>query len=346
MENSASISSSFYTKNRLAIHVSAWLAYYIFWVAISGGPSVSNLFINVIFLVAQIAAVYATTSFLMPKLLYKKRFIIFIFLMVLSVFVCAALLLGGLRLYQEVSGNMFGDFFTFPNFLGPTLGSVGTSLVVGLVAKLIKDNYHNERKAKALETENLQQEIKFLKSQLDPHFLFNALNNIYWQIKKDPTAAADSLAKFSDMLRYQLYDCNTEKISLQQEVDYLINYLDVAKLGYDDEVEIRMNISDQINGEMISPLLLIPFAENAIKHLGTVDQDCYIDFDLSLEQGKLSYSVSNTKSNETTSTDELRSSGIGLENIKRRLNLLYPEQHSIQIQEGEHNYEAKLELTL
>jgi len=344
--SNTSLQSSFYHRNRLWIHIGIWLVYLVFWIIISGGFTAENIIVNLIFLFPQMAVVYTNTSLLMPRLLYKKRIVGFILLMFLSCFVFAATLYGGLWLFQIISGETMGEFFTFPNYLGPTLGSVFTSLTIGLIAKLIKDNYFTEKRAKELETEKLHQEIKFLKSQLDPHFLFNALNNIYWQIKKDPNAAADSLAKFSDMLRYQLYDCNTDKISLQQEVDYLINYIDVAKLGYDEEVEIRLNISDQINGQMISPLLLIPFAENAIKHLGTSNKDCYIDIDLNVQDDSLSYSVKNSKAGETPSTEELRSSGIGLNNVQRRLNLLYPKAHELSIKDNADSYEAKLELDL
>jgi len=346
MNRNTAIELSFYERHRLTIHVVAWSAYFLLWFIVGGELTIHNFLINSIFLIAQMGMVYSCTAWLMPKLLYKKRLISFIVLLILSFFFFSALLYFGLFLYQQATGIEMGKFFVFPNYMGPTLGSVSTSLTIGLVSKLVKDNLLNQRRAQNLEKENLQQEIKFLKSQLDPHFLFNALNNIYWQIKKDPNAAADSLAKFSDMLRYQMYDCNTEKISLQQEVDYLINYIDVAKLGYDEEVEVRLNISEQINGQMISPLLLIPFAENAIKHLGTVKDECYIDIDLNVQNDSLVYAVKNSKDQESPSTEELRSSGIGLSNVQRRLNLLYPEKHNLSIKDAADNYEAKLELDL
>jgi len=300
----------------------------------------------VIFLVAQIGVVYTCTAWLMPKFLYQKRILVFILLLLLSILFFAFLLWGGLKVYVAITQVDFGQFFNYPQVLGPTLGSVSTSLLSAFIAKLVKDNYHNSRRTQQLEKENLEQEVKFLKSQLDPHFLFNALNNIYWQIKKEPKAAADSLAKFSDMLRYQLYDGNEDKISLQQEVDYLKNYIEVAKLGYDEAAEINLKVSDQLNGQMISPLMLIPFAENSLKHLGGKDRKSFVDISLEIDKGELSYSVRNSKSSEKIKEDSLRQSGIGLKNLTRRLNLLYPGKHIIEINDGKDVYEANLKMKL
>jgi len=172
------------------------------------------------------------------------------------------------------------------------------------------------------------------------------LNNIYWQIKKEPDAAADSLAKFSDMLRYQLYECNADKMSLQKEVDYLHNYLEVAKLSYGKEVDVKINIDNKLNGQQISPLLLIPFAENAIKHLGKSDKGLYINVDLKIDQEKLDYVVKNSKAETIKTKEELRSSGIGMKNIERRLKLLYPDKHNLKIQNGEEEYVAHLQVEL
>jgi len=344
--NSTFADNNFYIRNRTSIHVLSWLLYYLFWVSISGGISLKNLLINSIFLSAQIGAVYTCTAWLMPKLLYKKRIISFIPLLVATVILFAALLAFGLKAYFDFQGWSDDGYFSFPTILGPTLGSVGTATIFALVAKLVKDNYINERRAKAFETEKLQQEIKFLRSQLDPHFLFNALNNIYWQIKKEPDAAADSLAKFSDMLRYQLYECNADKMSLQKEVDYLHNYLEVAKLSYGKEVDVKINIDNKLNGQQISPLLLIPFAENAIKHLGKSDKGLYINVDLKIDQEKLDYVVKNSKAETIKTKEELRSSGIGMKNIERRLKLLYPDKHNLKIQNGEEEYVAHLQVEL
>lgn len=344
--NIEKIDNNFYSRNRTSIHVLSWLVYYLFWLAISGGINPKNLLINLVFLVAQMGAVYSCTALLMPRLLYKKKIITFIPLLIITVFTFAGLLGLFLVTYFYSQGWQDDPYLSFPTILGPTLGSVGTSTIFALVAKLVKDIFVNERKANAFKTEKLQHEIKFLKSQLDPHFLFNALNNIYWQIKKEPNAAADSLAKFSDMLRYQLYDCNADKMSLQKEIDYLHNYLEVAKLSYGNEVDVKINIDKNVNGQEISPLLLIPFAENAIKHLGESNRGLYIEVDLTIDKQQLGYIVKNSKSEKLNTKEELLSSGIGLKNIERRLKLLYPDKHNLNIQNNEEEYIAELQVEL
>jgi len=242
----------------------------------------------------------------------------FAILTILTILTSAALL--GLSLYiiYIMRGIEMGDFFKFPIILGPTLGSVATSVLVLLVAKLVKNYARTEQKNITLEHEKTENELKFLKSQLNPHFLFNALNNIYFLIKKDPDTAAESLAKFSDMVRYQLYD-----------------------------------IADEMSDLKISPLILVPLVENAFKHVGENEEgENYIDLSIKHIDGKLACTTKNSIAettqiqNDKSTTSIKKEGGLGLPNLKRRLSILYPDKHKLEIKETAGSYSSKLELDL
>lgn len=287
----------------------------------------------------------------MPKYLYVRRYFTFTILAIFTIIVNAALL--GLSLYVVYQlGNIPpGKFFNFPLILGPTLGSISTSVFVLMIAKLIKNYAQSEEKNKSLEHEKTENELKFLKSQLNPHFLFNALNNIYFLIKKDPDTAAESLAKFSDMVRYQLYECNEDKILLSQELDYINNYVKITSLGKVEITDINVRIEEDINNLKISPLILVPLVENAFKHVGeNAAGENFINIDIGISDNKLicttENSVDKTTMSKTHLEDSKKEGGLGLPNLQRRLSLLYSNKHRLEIEEKERSYFSKLELEL
>ena len=193
--------------------------------------------------------------------------------------------------------------------------------------------------------ENATAELNFLKSQINPHFVFNSLNSVYFLIDKQNAAARDSLEKFSDMLRYQLYECSTNQVSIEKEIDYLKDYIDLQRLRRDDNCIIDLRISPGLKGFQIAPLLLIPFVENAFKHLSHYNHgDNQVAIHLEKEDGSMILAVSNTREEKGSNPGTLNPGGIGLRNVKRRLELLYPGRHSLVIDKFPDRFEIFLKL--
>ena len=172
-------------------------------------------------------------------------------------------------------------------------------------------------------------ELNFLKSQINPHFLFNSLNSVYFLIDKNNPEAREVLHKFSDMLRYQLYEANGDKIPIEKEIAYLGAYADLQKLRKDENYSIEFNCGPEVKGFSIEPLLLIPFVENAFKHIShKSNQANFVRVDMIRRNSLFEFTVENSKESGT-STDQY--GGIGLNNVKRRLELLYPGKHELEI---------------
>jgi len=332
-------------------HLLFWSLYFIFWIIVSWTDSIlDNIIFNVVFLVFNVFAVYTVLYYLMPKYLYTQRYVIFIFFTLCTILLSSSLLGFSLYMVHYLREIPRGDFFNFPLILGPTLGSITTSVVCFMIAKLVKNIVISERKNKTLEHEKTENELKFLKSQLNPHFLFNALNNIYFLIKKDPDIAAESLAKFSDMMRYQLYECNEDKIQLSQEIDYINNYIKITSLGKTETTAINVDILDETNKQEISPLILAPLVENAFKHVSENEEgNNFIDISIYFSGKQLICKTINSydkhKKNNSNVVNE-NQGGLGLDNLTRRLSLLYPNNHQLEITESEGEYSSNLKLQL
>lgn len=182
-------------------------------------------------------------------------------------------------------------------------------------------------------------ELAYLKSQLNPHFLFNSINTIYFQIDKENRVAREMLSTFSDMLRYQLYECNEGLIPIEKEVAYLRNYVDLQRMRKDEHYRITFFADSSVRGFQIAPLLLIPFVENAFKHLSHAPHDNEISIKMNYCEGHFQLMVINSRESAEPSRR-----GIGLRNVKRRLELLYPGRHRLSISPLPLSY--RIDLTL
>ena len=201
-----------------------------------------------------------------------------------------------------------------------------------------------------LEREKLEAEVKFLKAQINPHTLFNGINSIYHLIDIDKEKAKDVLVRFSELLRYQIYDCSDDEILLSRELQFLENYFDLEKIRKGTDIEIAFNntIDDTVDLK-ISPLLLIPFVENAFKHVSNHNDKKfnYIKCEVSIDDNKLYFIIENsTERTDALDRNEKSKKGIGLINVTQRLKLLYPEKHMLQIKNRKNSYCVNLILNL
>ena len=198
----------------------------------------------------------------------------------------------------------------------------------------------NKVQLEKLTNDHLETELKFLKSQYHPHFLFNALNTVYFQMDEDVEGAKKSIEKFSELLRYQLYD-QQQQVPIKNELEYLQSFIDLQKIRSSNRLKMQVSFDEALNGQMVYPLLLLPLVENAFKFIGG-EYDLLID--ARLEGDKIVFRVENSVPVFDKPLPLSRNSGIGLENLKRRLDLLYPGKHSFVTKKEDNTFKAELKL--
>lgn len=196
------------------------------------------------------------------------------------------------------------------------------------------------RKLKQAESDKLSTELAYLKSQINPHFLFNTLNTIYSLAISKSNNTADAVVKLSNMMRYVLNDASREWVSLEQEISYITNYIELQKMRFENSVEIAFDVDGDSDGKIIAPLLIIPFVENAFKYGINAEQNSSIIIRISIKHSMLQLFVSNNKVDYVESS--MDSHGIGIENTKSRLNILYPNTHILSIENNANSYDVSL----
>lgn len=216
-----------------------------------------------------------------------------------------------------------------------------TYTAFGIVFYLMRYSHLQVLQKKELELSNRQSELSFLRAQINPHFLFNSLNNIYSLVYMQSGKALDAIAVLSDLLRYMLYETN-EKVSLQKELHYIEQYIALQKLRFDWPVKTTLKVAGHPDSIYIAPLLLIPFVENAFKHGDFSENADGLSISVSITQQKIYFHCFNQKSHRQK--DE--TGGIGLENVERRLALLYPGKNILNIDSNETHFIVNLEIQL
>lgn len=196
---------------------------------------------------------------------------------------------------------------------------------------------NNKTKLQEVMNDQLQAELKFLKSQLHPHFIFNALNTIYFQMDEDVYAAKKSVEQFSELLRYQLYD-QQQTVSIRNEIQYLHSFINLQKVRASDKLVLNLHLDPDLYDQQVYPLLLFPLVENAFKYVGG---EYWINIHASQEHNRIHFTVENAIPKITMSA---KVGGIGLENLKRRLELLYPGKHTFEISKTERTFKAALSI--
>ena len=215
--------------------------------------------------------------------------------------------------------------------------------------KLVKHWYEKERLAKVLETLNAETELKYLKSQINPHFLFNSLNSIYALSLQKSDFTPDLILKLSDILRYLLYEGSEKKVSLTQEIKYLRSYLELEKVRHGDRMDLQIEIQGETDSYEIAPMLLIPFVENSFKHgLGKDRSNGFVKVLIVTHEDDLHFEIVNSKPSTGSEISQQAGyqGGIGLINVKKRLNLLYPKQHALELISTETEFKVSLDIKL
>jgi sensor histidine kinase YesM len=332
------------------------LHHVLFWVALFGlwyyfryedFRTIKQAFLVTLLKVADLALlVYITNYILIPKLVYKKHYAWFALLFVLMI--CTTSIT---KLYLISDILNIQNFSVFdrqwkariydnviPHFL---LVSTGAAF------KLLLDHARAQKRIGEMAKEKAEAELSFLNNQINPHFLFNSLNAVYFLIDKQNREARSALHKFSDMLRYQLYELKGDKIPIEKEISYLEDYVALQQLRRDSNCRVNVEVDKSAGGFYIEPLLLIPFVENSFKHLSHFGNDKLNQVHITLEKenGAMNFSVKNT-----TEDPQLKplhpAGGIGLTNVKRRLELLYPGRHQLSVKRDEEWFNVHLKISI
>lgn len=223
-----------------------------------------------------------------------------------------------------------------------TLGTLFIVIFVGML-KFAEDWFELEAKKKEIENERLNAELRFLKAQINPHFLFNTLNNLYYLAFTNSPNTTEVIAMLSQMMRYMIYDSNHERVPLSKEIEYMENYISLEKLRLNSDIPIEFDVEGHIDGVQIVPLILITFLENAFKHgVSTNSNKAFIQVKISLDEKGCFYTVENSK----LPTSSNKKSGIGLQNVKRRLELSYPNDYTLIIKDEPDRYYVELKLNI
>ncbi len=223
-------------------------------------------------------------------------------------------------------------FFILPFFPGPFYSHFILSiLIVGfnIAVKLMFKSLRDEEMMKELERHNLQSELEYLKYQINPHFFMNTLNNIHALVDLDSEKAKTSILELSKMMRYVLYESSNKTVSLSREIKFLINYIELMRLRYTDKVSIEVSMPGELPNIEVPPLLFISFIENAFKHGVSYQKDSFIHVCMQVEDQQLLFQCSNSNWKK----GDGKHCGIGLENIRKRLRLLYGEDYVLSIEE-------------
>lgn len=335
-------------KNKFLYHCLFWLGVYLLWVFVFRNYSFSltkTVTIEFCYLVFITVDYYVIVDYLLPRFFKSKRYGWFA-LSSLTLIAVSALLraLVSVQMNLHVFGGarpVFGALYL------TSLLNIFIWVELIVMGKMVIDRVYNQRQMAALERERVKQELDFLKAQINPHALFNSLNTIYAHIDKQNQTARNILLKFSGLLRYQLYDCGEDKISLDKEIEYIRNYIAFQRIRKEKNLEVEVNLISDSDSYLVAPLLLVILLENAFKFVSSFsDKENKISICLKAEHGRLNFGVHNTTEAIAELASPFKSGGIGLINLRRRLELLYPGKHSLALKHEGNLYLASLELEL
>jgi hypothetical protein len=287
---------------------------------------------SICFTALQTAGFYFNAYVLYPRFLLKKR----IFMYILSVIVLSALFAvvpGCMMVMSGQPAYVIFAGFVVKVFIGLFVMGTATSY------RFILDVMCNERRQK----ETLATELSFLRSQVSPHFMFNALNSMVSLARKKSDLLEPALLKMSNLMHYMLYDSDEEKVSLHKEVEYIRSYIDLQTMRFGDSVKILFMVQPGNYAHCIEPMLLIPLIENAFKHGVNVAEEPEIDIRLTATEKEVSLSVSNKTIPYITQLAD-KTGGIGLTNLERRLKILYPGKHQLAAQKNGNWFHASLKI--
>lgn len=325
-------------KSEILFNLKFWLAYFLYeWLANAAvADEYRRYFINALVIVpiTFLASVF-TVHVLFKKFYLKERKKEFWIGFVLSMVVFV------------LARRAFNYYYTYPLYypIGQTTTSllflpkvlieaVSTYLIVGLYSMFyfVKAWYEEQRVAQALKQEKTEAELNLLKSQVHPHFIFNTLNNIYSYAIQQNSKTPHLIHRLSSFLSYNLYDSKLHSIPLTKELEYIDSYIELERVRYGDKLDVSVNVYDKVEDFHISPLMLLPLVENCFKHgfSSSIPETCWIRIDITRQKEWLTIKIENSVGEQSEENNSGTKNGIGLENVRRRLEIIYPGSHEFR----------------
>ena len=346
-------------KIKLTLHAIAWIIIIIIPLYLNyafGGGDQHRLYQFYVNTFSAVFIFYAGYLWLVPRFFLQDKKSTYLFILVglilstylLTSFINDNILSDSVRdakfleAFKKVTGENKTPPFKLFGFFNHILASVlisGFAMGLGVMEKLNQ----TEKKQKELEKEKLHSELAFLKNQVSPHFFFNTLNNIYSLIGIDGPTAQESVLKLSKLMRYLLYESEHGETMMSHEIDFMNNYIDLMKLRLSPRVELQIDFPTEFSDFSIPPLLFVPFIENAFKHGITYRDLSFIHIAMKIEDGQISFSSENSVG-KSSQTGDAQHTGIGLDNVRKRLALLFPGSHELKIENGETIFKVELSI--
>jgi two-component system LytT family sensor kinase len=335
-------------QSKIISHIALWAALYLFWIIVFQNRSFTfsrTMTVEFCYLFFIAGNFYFSTTYTIPRYLYRQQYILF-GLVFLSGIVATAILRVPLATYLNL--HFFIPGRPQPGIQQLFLNSFTNIFIWSIclvTIKLIIDRMRLQQYIADIQKEKSKTELDFLKAQFNPHFLFNSINAIYGHIDKKNGAARHMLLTFSEMLRYQLYECNTESISIEKELHFIKNYIALQQSRKEESLIVRFQVADSIRGFTIAPLLFIAFIENSFKYVSDEEgTENRIEISFTGTGDNLVFRTFNTS--EPVQRTVITHKGIGIANVRRRLELLYPGRHQLLIEEKDQTHEVILKLKL
>jgi sensor histidine kinase YesM len=297
-----------------------------------------DYFLFAIVLVCIGIVAYINLYFLIPRYLFAKKYAHYTGFLFVLVFLTASLI-------TWIINDLDLDSIDWSSRFVVTLIALTALALLTSGGKLLVEYLRKMMKFKEIENKQLKDELALLKEQIQPHFLFNTLNNLYGLITQDQNQkAAEITLKLSDLMRYLLESSKTDKVSLKKEIQFLEDYLSLEKIRLSKNTDIRFEVSGIVSDVFVAPLLFIPLVENAFKHgLNTITADSFAHFSLSVQGKDLFFEAKNSLGKSLENSPE---SGTGIANLRKRLQLIYPNNHLLDIQKSNDEYKVVLHIQL
>lgn len=305
---------------------------------------------NLLFLVAS----SLNTMWLMPRYFIKRRYKIY-FPAFIALLLCFTVAMssynnwivhrfpGVNENFTSIAIGLKGSGLSWIDYYFSVIPSLFFLLFTFSIGYLTQQYFHLKRQQEIIGQKQMASELSLLKSQINPHFLFNVLNSIYALSLKKSDKTPEIVLKLSGILRYMLYETKQERVPLEKEIDMIENYIEIEKIRIGSQQQISLEIKGAFDTYIIAPVILIPFVENAVKHgLDSMSENAFVHIKIRIEQGTLKFYCSNNFKENSVK----RPGGIGLENVQKRLELLYPGKHSLQIKNENAIFTVALDVTL
>ena len=339
-------------NNRVFQHILFWCFYVFLYTSnyAQNGKYGVELLITLIYLPLHLLFTYCQLYYLIPRFLLTRKLgkyilltLIFTKLLVNLSSIAYAYIVYPIRTHLPSAGLDWQRMWTFTPIQLRTAFSAYMICSLAVSIKLLKKWFYEKDRNQQMLQEKLNMELDMLKAQVHPHFLFNTLNNLYSLTLTKSENAPVVVTHLSDLLRYMLYECNEKEVPLAKEMEVLKKYVELEKLRYGDRIDVSFSCTGNIESLLIAPLLLLPFVENSFKH-GISEQldQCWISIHAHAAGDEFYFTLSNSYQAKVFSL----AGGIGLQNIRQRLNLIYPERYSLDLKEENNLYLVKLRLRL